>query len=145
MPHVHRKRQTAGTAGPLEISTVKEAFDAYLTEERGVTVASKDSYWFIARRFLAECGCARRALDPAILGPKHVTEYLVRHAAKVSTKTLQTMGSGLRSFLRFLFRRGWTPTDLSTSVLTPRSWRHAALPRYLAVTFAESLPIPRPK
>lgn len=130
---------TRRTVGPFEMSTVKTAFDAYLTEERGLSRASKDSYWFITRRFLMELRRCRRGFDPAVLRPSHVTAYLMRHAAEVSTRTLQTMASGLRSFLRFLFCQGWTAADLSTSVLTARSWRHAALPRYLAPDDVERL------
>jgi site-specific recombinase XerD len=136
MPNRHRRRRTAG---PLEVSTVKAAFDAYLTEERGLSIASKVSYWFIVKRFLTGCGSALPTFDPGAVGPTQVTEFLVRHAAEVSTRTLQTMASGLRSFLRFLFRRGWTATDLSSSVLAARSWRHAALPRYLGTEDVERL------
>jgi site-specific recombinase XerD len=127
------------TVGPLDISRVRTAFDGYLTEERALSKASKVSYWFITRRFLTELRRSRRGFDPAALRPSHITAYLMRHAAEVSTRRLQTMASGLRSFLRFLFRQGWTEADLSTSVLTARSWRHAALPRYLAPDDVERL------
>jgi integrase/recombinase XerD len=136
MSHLRSKGRTAGAIG---ISEVQAAFDEYLTEERALSEATRISYWFIVRRFLAERRNAGRGFDPAALRPVHVTEYLARHAATVSTRALQTMASGLRSFFRFLFRRGWRVTDLSTSVLTPRSWRHADLPRYLAPDDVERL------
>lgn len=136
MPSAQRKRRTPGR---LKISAVKEAFDAYLTAERGLSAASKVSYWFTVRRFLAGCAGAQTTLDPAALEQTHVTEFLVRHASEVSTRTLQTMASALRSFLRFLFRQGWTAMDLSTSVVAARSWRHAGLPRYLAADDVERL------
>jgi len=132
----HWKRRTPGG---LDISAVKEAFDAFLTGERGLSAASKVSYWFVVRRFLAGCQADQMRVDPAALGPTQVTAFLVRHAAEVSARTLQTMASALRSFLRFLFRRGWTATDLSSSVLSPRSWRDASLPRYLPADDVERL------
>lgn len=136
MASVQRKRRTPGE---LKLSALKEAFDAYLTTERGLSAASRISYWFVVRRFLARCAGEQTTVDPSTFGPTHVTEFLVRHAAGVGTRTLQTMVSALRSFLRFLFRRGWTAMDLSASAIAARGFRHAGLPRYLAVDDVERL------
>jgi len=74
----HWKRRTPGG---LDISAVKEAFDAFSTEERGLSAASKVSYWFVVRRFLAGCQADQMRVDPAALGPTQVTAFLVRRAA----------------------------------------------------------------
>ncbi len=131
-----RKRKTPGR---LTISAMKEAFEAYLTAERGLSVASRISYWFTVRRFLAGCAGAQKTVDPAEFKPSDVTKFLVRHASQVSTRTLQTMASSLRSFLRFLFRQGWTSMDLTTTAIGARSFREAGLPRYLAADEVERL------
>ena len=123
-------------SGGQKVLAVKEAFDKYLREERGLSAATRVSYWFVMRRLL---GVDQATFDPAALGPMHVPEYLLGHAAKVSTRTLQTMASALRSFLRFLFRQGWTVMDFSASVIAARSWRHAGLPRYLGADDVERL------
>src|SRR5882762_3117257 len=81
----HWKRRTPGG---LDISAVKEAFDAFSTEERGLSAASKVSYWFVVRRFLAGCQADQMRVDPAALGPTQVTAFLVRRAAEVSARTL---------------------------------------------------------
>ncbi len=87
MASVERKRRTPGE---LKVSAVKEAFDAFLTAERGLSTASRISYWFVVRRFLAGCTGEQTTVDPSTFRPAHVTEFLVRHAAGVGTRTLQT-------------------------------------------------------
>jgi integrase/recombinase XerD len=42
------------------------------------------------------------------------------------------LGSALRSFLRFLYARERTPTDLSFAVPTVRRWRQATVPAFLS-------------
>jgi len=46
-------------------------------------------------------------------------------------KRAQYACTALRSFLRFLFVRGETETDLSLAVPTVRQWRLAGVPRHL--------------
>jgi site-specific recombinase XerD len=49
------------------------------------------------------------------------------------------MGTALRSFLRFLFLRGETETDLALAVPTVRQWRSSIVPRHLPAQDVERL------
>jgi integrase len=51
----------------------------------------------------------------------------------------QALGTALRSFLRFLFLRGETGTDLARAVPTVRRWRLSSVPRYLPEQDVERL------
>jgi integrase/recombinase XerD len=79
------------------------------------------------------------ALDLGALGGKQISRYVVREANKTRGRTIQVTTAALRSFLRFLFLRGWTSADLGCSVPTVRDRRAATLPRYLPADQVERL------
>jgi len=103
----------------------------YLRDERGLAVATLVNYRAFVRELLHQRYGA---------GPVSVDALTAKDIATFQLRRIQTMGSGrakllgtaLRSFLRFLFLEGETPIDLSSAVPMVRTFRNAAIPRYIA-------------
>lgn len=65
------------------------------------------------------------------LTPSGIDEFLTCYGKTVKARTLASVGSGLRAFLRFLHATGRTRVDLSPCVEGPRVHRYASPPRSL--------------
>jgi integrase/recombinase XerD len=128
----------SGASTRLELSMVRREYEDYLIRERGLSVKTNARYWWNVNRFLV--GFLRgRAFDLDAIGAKQISRYIVREASKTRGRTIQVVTAALRSFLRFLFLRGWTGADLGCSVPTVRDRRGATLPRYLPADQVERL------
>lgn len=113
-------------------------YAVYLRQERAVTQGTIAAYVSIAHTFVSERlpeGGAR----PASLDAHDVHEFLLAQVRRVAPKRAQYVGSALRAFLRFLFARGETPTDLACAVLTVRQRRWAGVPRHMSPRDVERL------
>jgi integrase/recombinase XerD len=124
-----KQRQQSRATKRFEFSTMQKEYEAYLSRERGLAAATNDRYWWVVSRFLVACS-GKGAIDPGAIGLAQISSFVVREARKGS-RTAQTTATALRSFLRFLFRQGWTTTDLAGSVPRVPIWGQANLPRYL--------------
>jgi site-specific recombinase XerD len=122
IPHVHVER------GPLH--AIKESFARYLAQERGLAKPTIDNYIRTARAFLFE-RVGKGLIVLHELTAKDITNFILRHANKVSPKRAQLITTALRGFLRFLFERGAIPTDLAASVPSVANWRLSNLPQFL--------------
>lgn len=106
-----------------------DAFDHYLTEERGLAVRSRKTYCRLVRRFIEHaCG---DDVNLELLKAVVVSSYVLQEASRVRPKTAKTVVAALRSFLRFLHIRGDSEIDLTGAALTVANWRQADLPKYL--------------
>jgi site-specific recombinase XerD len=121
---------------PLSVLLSRHA--EYLRRERAVAECTVTGYSVYARAFVTE-HLDGGAKSTALLTAEDTREFLLRHVRKLSPKRAQYMATALRSFLRFLFLRGETETDLSLAVPTVRRWRLATLPRGLPEQDVERL------
>ncbi len=107
-----------------------EAFGEYLREERCLAETTALNYCREVARFLSE-RFGTGNLDPAKLCIADLHSFVSRHARNYSAKRVQLMLTALRSFLRFLFLRGETPSRLDYHVPTAPCWRKTEPPKWL--------------
>jgi site-specific recombinase XerD len=117
-----------GSAGP---ERSLRRYVVYLRQERGLTERSIAVYTPYVRSFLAG-----RAASGTTEAPDAgaVRDFILERvgALGAGSESMRLVAVALRSFLRFLFYRGETSTDLSSSVPTTRRWRQAAVPSFLS-------------
>jgi site-specific recombinase XerD len=111
-------------------ATLLARYEEHLRSERALAESTVTGYLPYVRACIAECldGDASR-LDS--LRPGDVRDFLLARVRRMSPKRAQFMATALRSFLRFVFRRGETGTDLSHAVPTVRQWRLSSVPRHI--------------
>lgn len=105
-------------------------YEDYLRRERGLAEGTIASYLPFARAFAIEHVRGKGA-HPASLRPDDIRDFLLDRVRRMSPRRPQAMGIALRSFLRFLFLRGETGTDLSLTIPTVRRWRLSHVPRHI--------------
>jgi site-specific recombinase XerD len=135
----HLRLEAGVSAPPLQAdSSVPRAlasrYAEYLSHERGLAERSICVYLTFIRDFIADREAKTGSAFLANLDASVVRDFLLHRVedhgqASESTRLLAT---ALRSFLRFLFLRGETSRDLSSSVPTVRKWRQATVPGYLS-------------
>lgn len=113
-------------------------YEEHLRKERGACDGTVEGYVAVVRGFLSRC-FSDGPVELAALKADSVTDYLLDQARTLSPKRVAYLGGALRSFFRFTFARGQTPTDLSTAVLTVRTTRLASVPHYLPAADVEKL------
>ena len=109
---------------------VENDFDRYLSQERGLSMATRVNYRPFIQRFLSEQFGAQ-PIQFAHLRAKDVIRFVRNHAHKLSPKRAGLMVSALRSFLRYLRHRGDITTDLAACVPSVASWSFSSLPKFL--------------
>ena len=112
------------------LDVLAQAFDDYLTSERGLAHITRAHYLPIVRRFLQE----RFGTGPLVLHAldlHDVTQFLLRQAATVSPRHAQSIVSALRTFCRFLVQRGDMSADLAAAIPAVADWRLATVPKAL--------------
>jgi integrase/recombinase XerD len=123
-------------AGVLEVDTpikpttptdvLLQSFRSYLLEERSLAPSTTAAYVGYARRF-AEGIAGKRSIGEVTA--KDVTNAVLHESRTKSAAATSYFAMGLRSFLRFCFGKGMTPTDLSQAALTATRRRTSTLPR----------------
>ncbi len=110
--------------------SVEQDFDRYLSEERGLSVATRTNYQPFIQRFLsAQFG--DKSVCFADLNADDVLRFVRNEAARLSPKGAGLMVSALRSFFRYLRHRGDISTDLASCVPSIANWQFSALPKFL--------------
>lgn len=112
------------------------SFERFLLQERAVALSTASVYVERARRFLAWC-----APDAELAGltASDVSGAVLRASATVSVSATKLFVTALRSFLRFSFMEGLTPSDLSAAALSVARRRQSSLPMGIDRTTADSL------
>ncbi len=113
-------------------------YEGYLRQERALAESTISAYLPFARDLMTERlseGAAR--CDSLCAADIH--EFLLGRARGMAPRRAQLMGTALRSFLRFLFLRGETGSDLAFAVPAVRQWRFSSVPRHLPCTDVERL------
>jgi len=131
---VEAERPVAPASSPTDV--LLASFRAYLLGERGVGVATADSYVTCARRFLGG-----RPSEDALVGltAREVTESVLRESAATSAGAARHFVTALRSFLRFCFIEGRLEADLSPATLAVRGRRRSSLPKRISRGDARAL------
>jgi len=120
---VERPRGEAAAASPREALLAR--FERFLLEERAVAPSTASLY--VARMRLFLDWRAPNA-ELASLTASDVTAVVLRASASVSVSTTKLFVTALRSFLRFSFVEGLTPSDLSAAALSVARRRRSSLP-----------------
>jgi site-specific recombinase XerD len=112
--------------------------EEYLRRERCLEESTIAGYLRFAREFVTE-RLDRNAPRPDSLRAGDVREFLLDRVRHLAPRRAQYMATALRCFLRFLFLRGETETDLALAIPTVRQWRLSSVPRYLPARDVERL------
>ncbi len=108
-----------------------EAFRRYLRQERGLSERTIPNVVYWAERFILE-QLPKGPADFSQVGPRDVTKFIERHAARVKSGTSKVMVAALRTFLRYLQHRGAVPTELANCVPSVPPYSVSALPSFLS-------------
>lgn len=109
---------------------INNDFDRYLSEERGLSAATRINYRPFVQKFLsAQFGNKPARL--ADLKASDVIRFIRKQARQLHPKRAGLMVSALRSFFRFLRHRGDITTDLAACVPPIANWKFSTLPKFL--------------
>lgn len=104
----------------------------YLRNDRGLTENSIRVYSPYIHDFLIELVARTGTAPLSGLDAVTVQDFLLDRIQDRSSEYSRLLATALRSFLRFLYLRGETTTDLSVSVATVRRWRQASVPAFFS-------------
>jgi site-specific recombinase XerD len=116
---------------PVPDSPVEQLVAEYriwLVVDRGLAEATVLRYENLARRFLGQQPAAddgQLALD---LTAADVVGFLLRESERVSVGAVKGRVAELRSLLRFLHLKGFTPTALASAVPPAAGWHDTGIP-----------------
>ena len=106
------------------------AYERYLRDLRGLqerTITAKTTYCLKFMQYIYGAGVKKfRALNPRV-----IQQFIQAEGQRYSRHTMIASCSILRNFLAYLYASGQMPADLSTVVITPKSYRHERCPRFL--------------
>jgi integrase/recombinase XerD len=105
-------------------------YGRFLSQERGLSQISLDTYIPVARRFLSKT-CGPKTVQLVQLAAGDVGRFILRERSSFSPKRLQLTTSALRSFLGFLYLGGHLSAPLAGAVPTVATWRWSELPQFL--------------
>lgn len=105
-------------------------FDRYLSEERGLSSATRINYRPFVQKFLST-QFGNKPVHFADLKANDVIRFIRKQAPQLHPKCAGLMVSALRSFLRFLRHRGDITTDLAACVPSIANWKFSTLPKFL--------------
>jgi integrase/recombinase XerD len=112
---------------------VIEQFTGYLLGERGLAASTIGNYRAVAERFLAGCRWESGALVG--VSSESVNSFVLGEATGRSSGSLNTVATGLRALLRFLYARHHIAAPLVDAVPVAPGWRDRGVVR--AVTADE--------
>ena len=117
------------SSGETGLDRLVSHFRRYLVEERGLGSATAANYGRVAQQFLANLP-ARGEPSFADLTAGDVTAFVLAESPRLSVAGMQTVVSGLRALLRFLYTAGLIDRLLASAVPTVAR-RREDLPRAL--------------
>ena len=110
-------------ASPSE--ALLSSFERFLLQERAVALSTASVYVARARRFLDWCAPDAELTS---LRASEVTGAVLQGSASQSVSATKLFVTALRSFLRYSFIEGLTPSDLSAAALSVARRRRSSLP-----------------
>lgn len=107
-----------------------DRFDSYLARVCGLASKTRLLRIHYLSKFLTS-RFKHGFIDPAVLKPKDIERFVMRHAEGCTRGSIQVICSCLRAYLRFLAFEGNRTEALLASVPRIRHWRLASLPKGL--------------
>ena len=105
-------------------------FDRYLSEERGLCLATRINYRPFIQKFLT-VQFGNKPARLAELNANDVIRFIRKQALHLHPKHAGLMVSALRSFFRFLHHRGDITIDLAACVPPIANWKFSTLPKFI--------------
>jgi integrase len=102
-------------------------FTGYLIGERGLAASTIANYRAVAGRFLAGCRWESGALVG--VSSESVNSFVLGEATRRSSGSLNTVATGLRALLRFVYARHYISAPLVDAVPVAPSWRDRGVVR----------------
>jgi integrase/recombinase XerD len=135
-------RQSAGVPGPADapISDIEAciaAFVDHLVRVRGLAQNSVLVYSSGVREFLTYQ--AEKVGSFEVFLPRTATDFLVERGIKKPPHNVRLAACAVRTFFRYLFLRGVTDTDLSSSIPPVCRWGRRHVPSFLTPDQIESV------
>ena len=131
-----------GEEEPLELSPVEALVDGYrhwLIADRGLAAMTVLRYETLARRFLAARVTSTDELGVVGVDGAVVSRFLLGECDRVCLGSAKGKVAELRSLLRFLHVRGFTPRSLAESVPGVAGWRETGIPPTMPQADIEAL------
>jgi site-specific recombinase XerD len=132
------RKPMAAAVADSPVAALLGRYAGYLRRERALEDGTIAAYQSFVRAFVME-RLGAHAAGPDSLRPGHVRDFLLSRVGRMAPSRAQFMATALRSFLRFLFLRDETTTDLSLAIPTVRRWRLSSVPRHLPARDVERL------
>lgn len=107
-----------------------EDYARFLREQRGVGQAGLRFVRRSCSDLLVHLA-AQGISDLATVEPPLIHGFITRQGQRYSRKTMTSICSSVRGFLRHLYRRDVVTRDLGLIVVSPRLFRHEQCPRFL--------------
>lgn len=118
---------------------IEQDYADYLRDERGLSFRSLLVYLPPVRTFLAAYRAESRGVFLCDLNADKVRAFLLGQLDDRAGESARLLTIALRSFLRFLFLRGVTQIDLSSTVTSIRKTRGAGVHAFLSPTEVERI------
>jgi site-specific recombinase XerD len=109
---------------------VENDFDRYLSEERGLSMATRLNYRPFVQRFLS-AHFGDKPIRFADVSASDVIRFIRNQARGLNPKRAGLMVSALRSFFRYLRYRGDITVDLAACIPAIANWQFSSLPKFI--------------
>lgn len=119
---------------------IQNDYALFLLRERGLAEATLVSYSAALQKFLEDYTRRHQGiLNLDALGPKDVSQFVIKYTQRANRKQAQVMTSVLRSFFRYLHLKGEIDIDLAACVPSVPFWRLSTIPKFLPPSDVERL------
>lgn len=113
------------------LGTLIEAYKSHQRRVRGLREMTLHAYEQLIRRF-AKATLGDDPIDLTLLSPFGVIQFFTSMGGRLSTSSMKTVRTALRSFFSFLRVEGLCDRPLEAAIPTVAHWRLSALPRSLS-------------
>lgn len=131
-------RFASPTLRPCPLESHVRAYRRFLLEERGLSTVTAEAHYQQARHFLLSFRPNLRSLRTITIN--QVDRYLVfQNHHGWSRRSMATLASSLRCFLRFGEARRWCRPGVAAAINSPRMYMHEGVPRSASWDQVEAL------
>nr|RAV94505.1 integrase [Aerococcus mictus] len=121
----------AADAGERLCREVLAHYEAWLREERGLASASIYALMWEAKHFFGWYAKRSTTVGFADLSVPDIDAYMDMRAPGLTRKSLKDVAERIRGLLKYLYRTGLTPTNLTPHVITPLLYAYEGIPSAL--------------
>ena len=109
-------------------SAISGEYLAFLRDHRGTSERTARQHWEHVEALLSDLGNGNSTHQLRCLTGLDIQRFIMRHAEPLSRSARKVMCAAIRTFLRFLYVRGYTPLDLASAVPVIPSFKLERLP-----------------